>query len=109
MDLEIPDNQISLSTLFGDVSQETLELIVDRAIWWGKFYHGIRFDSGWNSLAEVPISQPDILLSPTSDTFNDELVSRVLDIFEGIIFVDCLYFILIFIFEIRCESGGHSL
>ena len=83
INLEIPKSPISLATIFGDATQETLNLIVDRTIWWGKFYYGIRFDSGWNSLTEVPISQPETILYPSSEAFNDELISRVLDIFEG--------------------------
>lgn len=81
--LEIPETPISLSSLFGEPGSDP-DILPDRLIWWAKVYEGLKGGPEWMSNLGLIVSQPQSLspVSPGAASLNDELVSRILDIFE---------------------------
>jgi hypothetical protein len=81
--LELNWDSIDLSTLVGKSNPESLDLIVDRMVWWARQYEQIKHEANWNSIQAVPKFHPNDL-SAENDTANDEIFYRTLDIFYGI-------------------------
>lgn len=77
---DIKKDKIDLKGIIG----QSQDLILDKITKWGEFYEGIKDDEEWNSEVNLPLIEIDAL-SPTSAMGEEEVSSRVLDIFQGIL------------------------
>lgn len=76
---EIKKDKIDLKGLIG----QGQELILEKIVKWGEVYEGVKDDQEWNSEENLPLIEIDAL-SPSTNMEEEEVPSRVLDIFQGI-------------------------
>ena len=79
---KITDSPISIKSLLGHATQKALDLLIDRIVWWGAHYEELKNLNHWKSSQKITLLKLDHL-SPTKDISNNEMVYRVLDIFNG--------------------------